>query len=593
MPTGINQDNGNAPHLLIVAPNEPEYQQVVWPLLQAPVPGYRLTWSSTVREALTQGRNTSFDMVLLADRFADNSRRNYLQLAKRFRIQIPLVVFGPSLDSHAEERYLNDGAIDVLELENINLGVLRRAFRYIARLQQKQQQIESLRLYDDLTGAPSRLSFTEQLSRDFESASRDEQKLGLMMLNIDGFKRVHNALGPDIGDETISKVASRLQAGLDSGQELARVGDNQFALLIQGEQELEPQLNKLIDRICYLQQRPYRVQGHNLALGISIGCAIYPDTAHDMASLVRHSGSALHLAKKERGCTSRFYEDQNFEDAVNQITLEPELLNALRQEQFVLHYQPRVDLNNGRIVGVEALIRWQHPEKGLLYPDTFIPMAEKSGLIVPMGYWVFNKALEDIKLLDAQGCNLKRIGINLSFRQFQDDTLVPTIARLLSRSGIHPGRVELELTETAVALNEQHISQCIADLSTLGVTFSLDDFGTGYSSFAHLQKLPINTLKIDKAFVQGVANNPDDAEIVRAIINLAHNLRKDVIAEGAETDEQIAFLRRNQCDQVQGYYFSKPVALPLLFKQLKAQRRQQPTAPMPATEINSDSASSL
>ncbi|RDE19096.1 bifunctional diguanylate cyclase/phosphodiesterase [Motiliproteus coralliicola] len=574
MPPELNPDHGTPPHLLIVAPNEPDYQAVVWPLLQAPVPGYRLTWSTSVREAMSQGRRAEFQMILLADCFATDPNHNYLHLARRHQLKIPVIVFGQSIKSSHEERFIEDGAIDVLELTNINLNVLRRAFRYIARLQQQQHQIQTLRLYDDLTGAPSRLSFTEQLGHAFEHANRSATKLGLMMLNIDGFKRVHNALGPEIGDETISKVASRLQAGLESGQELARVGDNQFALLLAGEQDLQAQLNKLIDRICYLQQRPYRVQGHNLALGISIGCAIYPDSSKDMASLVRHAGSALHLAKKERGCTFRFYEERNFEDAVNQITLEPELLNALRQEQFVLHYQPRIDIHTQRIVGVEALIRWQHPEKGLLFPDTFIPMAEKSGLIVPMGYWVFNKALEDMKLLDAQGCELNRIGINLSFRQFQDDTLVPTIARLLSRSGIHAGRVEFELTETAVALNEQHVSQCIADLSTLGVTFSLDDFGTGYSSFAHLQKLPINTLKIDKAFVQGVTDNPDDAEIVRAIINLAHNLRKDVVAEGAETAEQINFLKRNECDQVQGYFYSKPVALPLLFKQLKQQRQK-------------------
>jgi len=573
MPTGINNNN-NAPHLLIIAPAAPDYQEVVWPLLQAPVPGYKLTWSNTVSEALAQGRQSSFDLILLADCFANHPHHNYLQQARRLRLEIPLIVIGKGIQPHDEQRYLDKGAIDVLELTHINLGVLRRAFRYIDRLHQRDLEIESLRLFDNLTGAPSKLNFHQRLDQQFAQACSSNQRLGMMILNIDGYKRVSNALGPDIGDETITKVASRLQAGLESGQELARLGDNQFALLALGD-DVEASLTKQIERICYLHQRPYRVQGHNLALGVSIGCAIYPDSANDIGSLVRHSGSALHLAKRERGCTYRFYQQSNYEEAVNQITLEPELLNALRQEQFVLHYQPRIDLNTRRIVGVEALIRWQHPQKGLLYPDTFIPMAEKSGLIVPMGYWVFNKALEDIKLLDAQDCKLSKIGINLSFRQFQDDTLVPTIARLLERSGIHPGRVEFELTETSVALNEQHVSLCITDLNTLGVTFSLDDFGTGYSSFAHLQKLPISTLKLDRSFVQGVTDNPDDAEIVRAIINLAHNLRKDVVAEGAETAEQVAFLERNECDQVQGYYFSKPVSLPQLFKQLKAQRTPQ------------------
>ncbi len=572
MSTGINNNGHNTLHLLIVAPAEPVYQSLAWPLLQAPVPGYRLTWCATVKEALTQARQSGFDMILLAACYASQPHRNYLKLAHRLRLSIPLIVFGNQISPEHEDRFIRDGAIDVLELAQVNINELRRAFRYIERLSQREDRIESLKLYDVLTGAPSRFSFNRQLDQLLEQAAAANQQLGLMIINIDGFKRVSSALGSSVGDETICKVISRLQAGLESVHELSRIGDNQFALLLKGDDDAEPRMSQLIDRISYLHQRPYRVQGHNLALGISIGCAIYPSSASDRDSLERHAGAALLLAKKERGCSSHFYQESNFEDAVNQITLEPELLNALRQEQFVLHYQPRIDLNTGRIVGAEALVRWQHPQKGLLYPDTFIPMAEKSGLIVPIGYWVFNKALDDLKLLDAQECKLNKMGINLSFRQFQDDTLVPTIARLLKRSGIHAGRIEFELTETAVALNEQHVSQCIADLHALGVTFSLDDFGTGYSSFAHLQKLPISTLKIDKSFVQGVTTNPDDAEIVRAIINLAHNLRKDVVAEGAETEEQVAFLLHNQCDQVQGYYFSKPVPLPLLYQQLKQQR---------------------
>ena len=585
MPIGINPDSDNAPLLLIVAPPQSQYQSLVWPLLQAPVPGYRLTWCDDIKQALNQARNAKFDILLLADCFSNpelsQCHRNHLQLAQRLDLQLPIIVFGQNISQQQEAAYLADGATDVLDLEQLDLKVLQRAFRYIDCLRQRDDQINDLKLHDGLTGAPSRASFELELDQQFLDARNNGQQLGLMMLNIDGFKRVNNALGPNVGDETLSKVMSRLQAGLETGQQLARIGDNQLALLCPSSSGSTASLSKLIERISYLHQRPYRVQGHNLALGISIGCAVYPDTADDRDSLERHAGAALQIAKKERGCSSHFYQESNFEDAVNQITLEPELLSALRQEQFELHYQPRIDLRNGRIVGAEALVRWRHPQKGLLYPDTFIPMAEKSGLIVPMGYWVFNKALEDLKLLDNQGCKLNRMGINLSFRQFQDDTLVPTIARLLQRSGIHAGRIELELTETAVALNEQHVSQCITDLSELGLMFSLDDFGTGYSSFAHLQKLPISTLKIDRSFIKGVTTNPDDAEIVRAIINLAHNLRKDVVAEGAETAEQIAFLERNNADQVQGYFFSKPVPLPLLFKQLKQQQQLLP----PSTEL--------
>ncbi|MFC6670399.1 putative bifunctional diguanylate cyclase/phosphodiesterase [Marinobacterium aestuariivivens] len=235
----------------------------------------------------------------------------------------------------------------------------------------------------------------------------------------------------------------------------------------------------------------------------------------------------------------------------------------------MLFYQPRVDLRTGKIIGAEALMRWQHPERGLVQPDEFIPVAEKTGLIVPMGYWAIHQAGQDMRRFREAGFRFGSIGVNLSFRQFKDDFLAKTIRRIIDKNEIDPSRLEFELTETALFSDEAHVQSCLKELSALGIDFSLDDFGTGYSSFALLQKLPISTLKIDKSFVAGVNTSKDDEEIVRAIINLAHNLHKKVIAEGVENKAQLEFLIRHECDQVQGYFFSPPVPVEDFMRMLR------------------------
>ena len=519
---------------------------------------YRIAHCRSVREGINQARDSQTDLIFLSQSLSHESHRDYLRLASQFGLEQPLILYGPTLLSKEEQRLVAAGASDYVALDTLELPTLLRSMRYAKDLQSRESRIRRLLDFDDLTGIPSRQYFYRSLIRRLERAHASHRQLGLLVANLDGFKRVNNSLGQRVGDQTIVEVVTRLRTALEPGQQLARLSEDQFTISLVSR-DAKRELARLIERLTALLQRPYQHEGRNIILGCSMGCAVFPETGSDLDELLRQAGIAMHLAKKERGCSHRFYTEGLDVEAANQIALEPELFQALRKKQFVLHYQPRIDLRSGRMVGTEALVRWHHPERGLLYPGEFIPMAEKTGLIVPLGYWVVLQACEDLKRLDRRGIHLQRIGINLSFRQFQDETLVPTIGRIVARSGIDPKRLEFELTETAMMLNEQHVSHCLQQLSKLGLTFSLDDFGTGFSSFAHLQKLPIDTLKIDRSFVQGVAENPEDAEIVRAIINLAHNLRKDVIAEGAETPEQVAFLRHNQCDQLQGYFFCPPL----------------------------------
>lgn len=555
----MDDETANAAVSILVIDTKPEVSHEIHDLLYRDSPeAYSVHWCSNIREALGEPRDNVASLIFLHVNLAHNEHKNYLRLARKNRFPIPIVLIGESLSLAEECQLIAEGASDYLNTSTIDIYNLQRSIRYARDLKAREVRIDKLVNFDHLTGTPTRQYFYELLARRVVQATEMHQQVGLLLLNIDGFKKVSNSFGHHVGDLTAKEIVARLNQAMERGQELARIADDQFAICITGEGVMDD-INMLVERIRQLQRIPYQQQSRQVVLGCSIGCAIYPDTANNMDELLCHAGTAMHQAKKERGCSLQLYSEGLRQNLAQQISLEPELMMALRQHQFVLFYQPRIDLEKQRIIGAEALIRWQHPTRGLLPPNEFIPLAEKTGLIVPMGYWVVYKACKDLEMLNQMGLKLERVGINLSFRQFQDDTLLPTIQRIIRHTGVDPEQLEFELTETAMALNEQHVGHCIQELSKLGLAFSLDDFGTGYSSFAHLQKLPINTLKIDRSFISGVTDNADDAEIVRAIINLAHNLRKDVIAEGAETEGHIQFLRDNHCDQVQGYFFSPPI----------------------------------
>ncbi|WP_207060884.1 bifunctional diguanylate cyclase/phosphodiesterase [Motiliproteus sp. SC1-56] len=560
--------------ILVVDPSPAASQRLQEALRQDVTRHYELHWFAGVREALSVARAHDVDTVFMSYSLARNRRRDYLGMARRYRVSTPIIVYGAPLSAEAEAGLHAAGAFDYLAEDQWEPQALTRVLHYAGQLKQRNQHIIALRDFDPQTGIPSQQHCYRALLQQLERTRARGFQLGLLQINLDGFKAINNTLGRRVGERLLAEVVKRFQSVLAPGQRLYRLGDEQFCVSLTSD-DARDALGDLVEELSAVHARPYSPQGHNLILGCSMGGATFPDTAGDVETLFRHTGAALHQAKKERGCSYRFYSAGLAQAAAQQIALEPELINALRNKELRLFYQPRVDISSGRIIGAEALMRWQHPERGLIPPGEFIPLAEKTGLIVPMGYWAIYQAGEDLKKMKAEGVNLQRIGINLSFRQFQDETLVPTIARLLTRGNIPPSQLEFELTETAMALNEQHVEHCIRELNRLGIAFSLDDFGTGYSSFAHLQKLPISTLKVDRSFVQGVCDSPDDAEIVRAIINLAHNLRKDVIAEGVETPEQLAFLREHGCDQVQGFHFGRPVPLETLCQQVKKPRRIQ------------------
>jgi len=405
-------------------------------------------------------------------------------------------------------------------------------------------------------------------------AENDGRGLALGHLDLDNFRHANDALGHQAGDRLILQVVARLKSQLEAGDQLARLGSDEFALLI--DTRRAPQRAEwMAERITEALAEPYWVDGESLLIGSSLGIA-HARAQAGADPLMWHAHIAMQQAKSTQGCTFHIFNERINRNARSMADLESELRRALRRDELELHYQPRLNLADGQIVGLEALVRWRHAERGLLPPSEFVPLAEQSGLIVPLGYWVISRALRDMQALRELGLPALHMAINLSFRQFQDSQLLSTLSRLIAERGVEAQWLEFELTETAVMRRSDLVKQTMDALGRLGVRFSLDDFGTGFSSFVHLNSLPIALLKVDKSFVGGMEEREENRKLVHAMINLAHNLNLEVVAEGVETAEQLDLLRGFGCDQVQGYLISKPLPLAELVKYLTFDSRQQP-----------------
>lgn len=449
------------------------------------------------------------------------------------------------------------GVCDWLVRDGLTVDVLRRCLRYVCEQGRLQETLQRLGEQDALTGIANRQGFQTLLAARL--AECQGQGLALAHLDLDNFRHANDALGHQAGDLLIRQVVTRLKAQLQGGDQIARLGSDEFALLL--DVRSDPQrAARLAERITEALAEPYWVNGESLLIGCSIGLAYARDEG-GADPLMWHAHIAMQQAKNQQGCTFHIFDERINRGARSQAELESELRRALRRDELELHYQPRLCLQTGRIVGLEALVRWQHRERGLLAPNEFVPLAEESGLIVPLGYWVISRALRDMQWLRGRGLPALHMAVNLSFRQFQDSQLLSTLSRLIAERGVDARWLEFELTETAVMRRSDQVQQTMLALGRLGVRFSLDDFGTGFSSFVHLSSLPIALLKIDKSFVGDMDQRPENRQLVRAMINLAHNLNLQVVGEGVENAEQLALLREFGCDQVQGYLISKAIPL--------------------------------
>ncbi|HBP49761.1 EAL domain-containing protein [Pseudomonas sp. FSL R10-0056] len=482
------------------------------------------------------------------------------------RCRLPTVLL---LDSEPDSAPA--GVSDWLVGASLTGDVLRRCLRHVRERGLLEHTLQRLAEEDPLTGIANRQGFQTLLA--VRLAESDGRGIALGHLDLDNFRHANDALGHQAGDRLILQVVARLKSQLEAGDQLARLGSDEFALLINTHRAPE-RAEWMAERITEVMAEPYWVDGESLLIGCSLGIAHARANA-GADPLMWHAHIAMQQAKSTQGCTFHVFNERINRNARSLADLESELRRALRRDELELHYQPRLDLGTGQIVGLEALVRWRHAERGLLAPSEFVPLAEQSGLIVPLGYWVISRALRDMQALRERGLEPLHMAVNLSFRQFQDSQLLSTLSRLISERGVEAQWLEFELTETAVMRRSDLVKQTMDALGRLGVRFSLDDFGTGFSSFVHLNSLPITLLKIDKSFVGGMESREENRKLVHAMINLAHNLKLEVVAEGVETPEQLALLRDFGCDQVQGYFISKPLPLAELVEYLTFGAGQQ------------------
>jgi diguanylate cyclase (GGDEF)-like protein len=536
---------------------------------------YDCSTASSAEEALAALAEQTFDLVI-SD--IDMGRISGLDLVPRVHALSPdtvVVMISGNQDIEFAIQALRVGAFDYItkpiELRHVEASI-ERALRHGEILKEKRQykeqleellekrtaEVDRLNYYDTVTQLPNRALFEDRLTQACSIAKSKGQALGVLFISLDQFKKVNDSLGHGPGDSLLREFAERLKSCISKSDTVARFGNDEFALL----QTQVDDTNDVIETIGSLSQVlkfSFDLPGHELYATASVGISMFPIDGEDCHTLLKNAGAALYKAKKSGGANYQFFTADMHDLATQRLALETNLRRAIQNEEFLLYYQPRVSVDSLTITGVEALVRWQHPQLGLISPSEFIPLAEDTGLILPIGEWVLRQACEQNRRWQDQGFAPLQVAVNISGRQFHDRDLSETVIRILNESGLEPHHLELELTESSIMQNAEFAASVLTRWKNMGINISIDDFGTGVSSLASLKRLPIGALKIDQSFVRDATTDPDDAAIVRAIITLAQNLRLKVIAEGVETEEQLRFLQVLQCDEIQGYFFSKPL----------------------------------
>jgi diguanylate cyclase (GGDEF)-like protein len=425
-------------------------------------------------------------------------------------------------------------------------------------LEAANKQLRHLATHDALTSLPNRVLLDDRMSQAIVHGERADEGFAVCVLDLDRFKFINDSLGHRAGDELLKHVARRLTSAVRSVDTVARLGGDEFVLIIT-QTRTQADTERVARNVIEALQASVAIGEHEVHTSASIGIAFYPGDGTTIETLYAHADAAMYCAKQRGGSSVECFAPSMNLATEDRVRFEGDLHRALKQQQFELHYQPKFNAATRRIHSAEALIRWRHPERGLIPPDLFIPLAEESGLIVPIGEWVLREACRQARAWQDQGLPSLRVAVNISAVQFRRLDLVDTVRCALTDAGIDAQYLEIELTETAVMSDPEESVEILERLSRMGVIVSVDDFGTGYSSMSYLRRFPIDKLKIDRSFITNVMTSADDAAIVQAIISLAHSLRLTVVAEGVETAEQVAFLQKHGCDQYQGYYFSRPV----------------------------------
>jgi diguanylate cyclase (GGDEF)-like protein len=430
-------------------------------------------------------------------------------------------------------------------------------FSDITKARESQDKLDHLAHHDPLTALPNRLLFHDRLQHALVRAARAGQQLAVLFIDLDRFKNVNDTLGHHVGDELLKQVAGALSGRLREGDTLARLGGDEFIVLLEN---VDGQFGagQVAEKLMAMFEQAFIVADYELFVTGSVGISVYPQDGQDLNLLIRNADVAMYQAKARGRNGYQFYAPSMSGEGVERLRMEAMLRRAIEKNEIFLHYQPQVEIDSGRLIGVEALVRWHNPELGLVSPARFIPLAEDTGFINQLGKWVLVEACRQMVRWQEAGLEVPKIAVNLSVRQFERGSIAGMVAAILAETGLAPQRLQLEVTESVI-MNTGDALVFVNDLHAIGVGLAIDDFGTGYSSLAYLKQLPVQTLKIDRSFIKDISTDANDEAIAIAIIQLGKSLNLSVIAEGVETEEQAAFLLRHGCNRAQGYFYSRPV----------------------------------
>ncbi len=544
------------PHSVLLVVRE--HTELLWyRAMLDPVSDIRLYWCNSLPMVMDVLRRKHYDLVIWEEHLFEESQESFLRILSQ-HAQAPVIVLGSQSDEQTVRRLILKGAADYLEKFDLSPRRLERAIRrarYRALAQRESHLREQM---DALTGILDRTLFYDRLHQAILRAKRAGKSVGLIFINVDNFRGINQRFGYRAGDMLIKMLAGRIRQVLRQSDGLARVGGDEFAVILEGAGQ-DYSLAQITDKFVEAFAKPYQLKQRTLEITVSMGVASYPEEGSTADALLQHANQAMFDAKKETGNSYRFFDSRRNQELRHRLQLEADLRQAIRGNMLEVYYQPKVDVETNEVIGMEALVRWNHPEFGLLTPHAFISAAERSSLIVPMGYWVLESTCKHLAELQARGFLNLQCSVNLSFRQFHDKRLTETVFRIIYAANIDTTGFEFELTESSMMHDQEYTLKCLKELTHLGLNFALDDFGTGYSSFSNLRSLPISTVKIDKSFVEKLSDSREDQTLVAGMISLAHNLNMAVVAEGVETPDQLEFLQRHRCDFAQGYLIAKPM----------------------------------